>query len=74
MRMVSNLLLVMCTGLTGLLFVLAADMHRLSGPDRVGAEIQFLLVAVPRWLMMSVVLSGLVARGAFEWVQSARQV
>lgn len=74
MQIVSNLFLLVCTGLAALLFVFASDMQRLAGPDQGGAEIQFLMLAIPRWLLLSIVLGGLIARGAFEWVNPSRQV
>jgi hypothetical protein len=73
-QVISNVLLLLCFVATALLFPLAADIDRLAGPDRSGAEIQFLMIMTPRWIMMAVVLAGLVASGQFGWVHSSRPV
>src|SRR5262245_59897416 len=72
MRIAANLLLPLAALLTLPLFPLVDSLRRAAGPDRSGADIQFVFLCVPRWILLAIALMGLVPRGAFDWIPGPR--
>lgn len=68
MQIVTNILVGLAVLLTFLLFLAKADLGRLSGPDRSGAEILLFIIMGARWLLLAIVLSWCVFAGRFDWI------
>jgi len=67
-NIIANILVALAVLLTILLFVVKADLGRLSGPDRSGADIILYILMGGRWILMAIVLSWCVAAGRFDWI------